>query len=892
MTKKGLSDLAFELIFYNENRHTSEKSVEIFTEPLSVKSTQWLPKYPSCIATGVFQENSSIRIFDTNSPLKSNSAVFYENPVKKSKPNAIYGIEFDPFNEYRFLAHDKRSNINIYDIRWPFLCISLETKSKIKTAISEVHYSNISKDTISVLGSNQSTIVHWNINQNHEQLNETSLTDAFLPLSAKSRKRSDLNSGSLGTFISPRVNSISFSPVENSDGSSISSFAYPFVYDCKNQANQPALRQKPEYLLAYMSNHTAFLPRVPSKVPFSIGPYGEIVSSNPNFLETRTHLPTMNKNTPSFTNKLQLQFYNDDPRKVSSLSLDKGKSVYTDILTHMYIRAKNGYGFDPNTNCSIVYQDTSLCNVWRWIRDVLEMKKSFEVETEDHVDFCFSGILSIIYSIPSLGEKLMARFKESAFCLNIDSTHKTNETDKSDTPENRLSILTGNKNQNIDNTGSSNNLLGENFINHKHKLNKTILENSEFWLQRYASLLTCAQDKITEAVCTCLGYGQFELAIEILTESKSEQLDETTKSLIPFKSRLSLATASVLEKNFSNPVLQVIFDFLKSGSWLTAIKNTSSIKFLDKIALSLVYLNDTELEAYLHEIRDSCNLFGNLEGLLLCGLEKNGIELISKYVDNTGDIQTAALISGIWPYEHSNSNGNPKKCELEVSEQWRLEYRKLLNRWTLYNEKCLFDVESGNLRESKGLKRTSEYFSTALLKTVNVRCSYCRTGVGYQLLKRDKNFSSIDTSNMTFNEKLSMIQQNPSLKKSFLSINGQPNDLSKTSSSAQMAWTNGLPSSFNGHQLSSKVNYTRCPKCFNKLPDCSVCRSPLGTPKSDNFFHNGSGTDYSDTQNSIDSWFVWCQNCGHGGHYSHITSWFANNTICPSLDCSCNCSKM
>lgn len=38
---------------------------------------------------------------------------------------------------------------------------------------------------------------------------------------------------------------------------------------------------------------------------------------------------------------------------------------------------------------------------------------------------------------------------------------------------------------------------------------------------------------------------------------------------------------------------------------------------------------------------------GILDGLLLTGLNKPfGVELIAKYVDRTGDIQTAALIFG------------------------------------------------------------------------------------------------------------------------------------------------------------------------------------------------------------------------------------------------------
>lgn len=34
---------------------------------------------------------------------------------------------------------------------------------------------------------------------------------------------------------------------------------------------------------------------------------------------------------------------------------------------------------------------------------------------------------------------------------------------------------------------------------------------------------------------------------------------------------------------------------------------------------------------------------GNLEGILLTGLTKNGVDLMESYVDRTGDVQTASF---------------------------------------------------------------------------------------------------------------------------------------------------------------------------------------------------------------------------------------------------------
>lgn len=43
---------------------------------------------------------------------------------------------------------------------------------------------------------------------------------------------------------------------------------------------------------------------------------------------------------------------------------------------------------------------------------------------------------------------------------------------------------------------------------------------------------------------------------------------------------------------------------------------------------------------------------GNLEGILLTGLTKDGVDLMESYVDRTGDVQTASYcmlqVSAVW----------------------------------------------------------------------------------------------------------------------------------------------------------------------------------------------------------------------------------------------------
>jgi hypothetical protein len=52
-----------------------------------------------------------------------------------------------------------------------------------------------------------------------------------------------------------------------------------------------------------------------------------------------------------------------------------------------------------------------------------------------------------------------------------------------------------------------------------------------------------------------------------------------------------------------------------------------------------------DLHSFLDTSIKRCIEFGNLEGLLITGLDKRGIALLQSYVDIYSDVQTAALIS-------------------------------------------------------------------------------------------------------------------------------------------------------------------------------------------------------------------------------------------------------
>lgn len=51
----------------------------------------------------------------------------------------------------------------------------------------------------------------------------------------------------------------------------------------------------------------------------------------------------------------------------------------------------------------------------------------------------------------------------------------------------------------------------------------------------------------------------------------------------------------------------------------------------------------SQLSRYTDKLTNEMKEAGNLEGILLTGLTKDGVDLMESYVDHTGDVQTASF---------------------------------------------------------------------------------------------------------------------------------------------------------------------------------------------------------------------------------------------------------
>ncbi|OAF64692.1 hypothetical protein A3Q56_07567, partial [Intoshia linei] len=313
------------------------------------------------------------------------------------------------------------------------------------------------------------------------------------------------------------------------------------------------------------------------------------------------------------------------------------------------------------------------------------------------------------------------------------------------------------------------------------------------------------------------------------------------------RSHLSLILISIygaLENDYNNvlePIsciendyLNTAFKFLtaKSEKLETIFKNTN-IGILDKIAFGCKYIDSKLLYKYLKKWLDQYTKNGCLEGLVLAGLSNNGINLISKYIDRTNDIQTAAIISAyplsVPDFQHS------KKVR-----DWTKLYCELLNRWKLWDKRILFNM--AQMRKTHSETNPEEIFMC---------CNYC----GRSLVKgRDKNI------NLTSGSIGCQFCKNPLPKCALcLQFLGVKTDDKKE-------FDNEHDSTIHTNKFSFRQMYGK-----DDLPD----ESEESTVKK-----------FSPTDISV----TWCRRCRHGGHTSHLIDWFKENEKCSVSNCSCTCN--
>ncbi|KGL74395.1 WD repeat-containing protein mio [Tinamus guttatus] len=199
--------------------------------------------------------------------------------------------------------------------------------------------------------------------------------------------------------------------------------------------------------------------------------------------------------------------------------------------------------------------------------------------------------------------------------------------------------------------------------------------------------------------------GKGDLNLNVVAMALSGYTDE--------KNSLWREMCSSLRLQLNNPYLCAMFAFLtsESGSY-DGVLYENNVAVRDRVAFACKFLSDAQLNRFIEKLTNEMKDAGNLEGILLTGLTKDGVDLMESYVDRTGDVQTAS---------YCMLQGSPSDVLKDERVQYWIEnYRNLLDAWRFWHKRAEFDIHRSKLDPS-----------SKPLAQVFVSCNFCGKSISY-----------------------------------------------------------------------------------------------------------------------------------------------------------------
>jgi len=162
-----------------------------------------------------------------------------------------------------------------------------------------------------------------------------------------------------------------------------------------------------------------------------------------------------------------------------------------------------------------------------------------------------------------------------------------------------------------------------------------------------------------------------------------------------------------------DPYFAALLRHLALGDWGEVLED-EALPLRERLAIALQFLEDDALTRYIRRTAESASAQGNLDGLIVTGLTKKGLDLLQSYVDRCGDVQTASILGA---FVHPHVIRDPR------AERWIDAYRDILDGWKLFYHRVQFDIERGKLIQ--GTSEPGKPIEEVVPKQILIRCNYC-----------------------------------------------------------------------------------------------------------------------------------------------------------------------
>jgi hypothetical protein len=164
-----------------------------------------------------------------------------------------------------------------------------------------------------------------------------------------------------------------------------------------------------------------------------------------------------------------------------------------------------------------------------------------------------------------------------------------------------------------------------------------------------------------------------------------------------------------LSQELTRPELRAMFTYLSTQDWTAVLYE--SIDLQEKLLIALRYFSDHQLMDYINTATNVAITEGDLNGIVFTGLAGDGVDLIARFVDTTGDIQTAALATAF---------ASQKRIKEHRVNEWIEEYRDFLDHLQLFHERALFDIACCKVSGTENFH---------IAPQIHVRCNFCNQSV-------------------------------------------------------------------------------------------------------------------------------------------------------------------
>eukprot|EP01134_Creolimax_fragrantissima_P001863 CFRG1863T1 len=577
--------------------------------------------------------------------------------------------------------------------------------------------------------------------------------------------------------------------------------------DLQEQHDHPAIPPHKHFPTSFQQTTSSLTPGISSK--------GNL-SSIPDITDNmaRTNVSAMSLAEVDETVTATIDETNDSRTQPSTSPLYE--ALLGDISCVMYKRAINAYGMDIATNIRLTQEDRQLQALWGWLAEV----ESSSVRSRT------SGIGSTVSSgttspraIPTsqLRRKAMMLNGIAAVLSEYTEPQQTQPQTHTQTPTttpmpNKFFVERSGNSIGSSQTSDSSGFGGHTFFPVYRSQSRQAVQVLCGW---YFGMVTNPIEPVLQAMeenednekaaafsvfhCNIMrALTSLQLKIDRGGDSPELQLAIMGLSGYTYeRDSIWREWCSGYCSRIQDPYLRAAFYFLTSlGPPFTNVLNENGMCLSDRLGFACRFLPDKDLHSYIQNTMESYLQEGNLCGISLSGLTSlRGAQLLERYLERTGDIQTVALAvahvhtgstsphsddptGGRWS---EGTDGNTSASAAAGAKdhittahnkygEWVDSYRDILDRWQLWEARALFDVQRNLVMLTK----------TAGANQMFVRCNLCNKTV---------------QRSSTLGANSRVLQSRP---------------------------YNALGS--------GGIKATVCPSCRKSLPKCSLCLIPVGTP--------------------------------------------------------------